>query len=207
MVVDAQILPVRVPNQVVDGFVKDPDAVRASVIAAGVGTWRPNKGEVGSSIYDGMGFWGDHATMVRALAQACGRPVYPSAMFFRVTHPDTEAAYIHSDRESGDYTCVAYLSKHEDGTSGTAFWRHRESGVIRMPSFAEMRHDRESFNELKREMVEGSEEVWERVHFVEGKYNRCAIFEAPLFHSRHPRGGFGSNTDDGRMVWVCHFFI
>jgi hypothetical protein len=54
-------------------------------------------------------------------------------------------------------------------------------------------------------MVEGRPEVWECVEFVPGVYNRALIFEAPLFHSRHPKHGFGSTAEDGRMVWVCHY--
>lgn len=198
-------VPVR--NVVVDGFVADPDKVRASALAAGFGTWRPNKGEVGSSIYDGMSFWGDHGVMLRALTQAVGRPVYPNSMFFRVTNADTEGAYVHSDREAGDYTAVAYLSQHEDGTSGTGFYRNRRTGLMRMPSFAEMAQDPAEFDRLKKEMVEGSEKDWEQLHFVEGKYNRCVVFDAPLFHARLPKHGFGATPDAGRMVWACHFCV
>lgn len=46
---------------VIDDFCPELDQVRSSALAAGFDTWRPNKGEVGSSIYEGMGFWGDHA--------------------------------------------------------------------------------------------------------------------------------------------------
>jgi hypothetical protein len=192
---------------VVDSFTPYPDAVRASALAAGFGTWRPNKGEVGSSIYEGMGFWGDHAMMVAPLMQHMGIPIVPNSMFFRVTNADTEAAYIHSDREMGDFTCVAYLSDHGDEETGTAFYRHRRTGMSRMPSFEEMRSDPENFARLKEEMVRGSEEDWERIGFVAGRFNRGVIFEAPLFHSRVPRHGFASTPEEGRLVWAAHFMI
>jgi hypothetical protein len=192
---------------VVNDFTPYPDAVRASAIAAGFGTWRPNKGEVGSSIYDGMGFWGDHAMMIAPLMQHMGAPIVPNSMFFRVTNADTEAAYVHSDREAGDYTCVAYLSDHEDAGSGTGFYRHRHTGMTRMPSFEDMRGDPRAFERLKNEMVRGSDEDWERIAFVPGRFNRAVIFDAPLFHARSPRHGFASTPEQGRMVWVCHFMI
>jgi len=41
---------------VVDNFTPHADRARASALAAGFGTWRPNTREVGSSTYDGMCF-------------------------------------------------------------------------------------------------------------------------------------------------------
>lgn len=189
---------------VIDDFAPDIDAVRQSALASGFGTWRPNKGEVGSSVYDGMNFWGHHARMLAALMHHMGRVVIPNSMFFRVTNRDTEAAYVHSDREAGEYTCVAYLSEHAE-RSGTGFYRHRESGALSMASFEEMARDPESFARLKEQMVRGSGDDWELMRFVEGKYNRAVVFYAPLFHARSPRHGLGDGAEDGRMVWVSHF--
>jgi hypothetical protein len=189
---------------VIENFCPRIDEVRASALASGFGTWKPSKGEVGSSVYDGMNFWGRHSLMMHALTTYMGRPVLPNNMFFRVTNVATEAAYVHSDRESGDYTCVAYVSDHAD-VSGTGFYRHRETGMTHMPSFAELRERPEFFAQLKREMVGGSDEHWEQLDFVRGLYNRAVIFDAPRFHARVPKGGFSDNDMQGRMVWVCHF--
>jgi hypothetical protein len=189
---------------VIDNFTPRIDEVRASALASGFGTWRPNKGEVGSSVYDGMNFWGRHSLMLHALSYYMGRPVLPNSMFFRVTNADTEAAYVHSDREAGDFTCIVYLSDHSD-VSGTGFYRHRETSMTHMPSFAELRERPDLFDQLKREMVGGSDEHWEQLDFVRGIYNRAVIFDAPRFHARCPKNGFASTVEDGRMVWVCHF--
>jgi hypothetical protein len=191
---------------IVDNFCPRLDEVRDSALASGFGTWRPNKGEVGSSVYEGMSFWGKHALMIGALSYHLGLRILPNSMFFRVTNSGTEGAYVHSDRESGDFTCVAYLSDH-DAISGTGFYRHRESGMTHMPSFNEMSGDPEFFAKLKREMVNGSDEHWEQLDFVRGLYNRALVFDAPRFHARSPRHGFGESSSDGRMVWVCHFMI
>jgi hypothetical protein len=189
---------------VVDDFAPEAHIVRNSALAAGFGTWRPNKGEVGSSVYDGMGFWGDHAVMVRSLTNAVRETICPNSLFFRVTNKDTESAYVHSDREAGDFTCVAYLSEHSE-KSGTGFYRHRRTGMFCMPSFDEMRADPDGFARLKQEMVRGSDEDWELIDFVHGRFNRAVIFDAPLFHSRIPKHGFSDSPEEGRMVWVCHF--
>jgi uncharacterized protein DUF6445 len=192
---------------VVDHFVPQPDKVRESALLSGFGTWRPNKGEVGSSVYEGMNFWGDHATLLRALAKVTQRQIFPNSMFFRVTNETTEGAYVHSDREAGDYTAIVYLSRHGEGSTGTGFYKHRETGMTHMPSFAQMSADPEFFDRFKKEMVEGSAEHWHQTRFVPGDFNRALIFEAPLFHSRIPKHGFGFSPETGRMVWVCHFGV
>lgn len=187
--------------RVVDDFCSKVEEVRASALQSGFGKWTPNKGEVGSSIYEGMNFWGRHSLMLKALNDANVWVPYPNNMFFRVTNEETERAYIHSDREWGSRTCIAYLSKHDEYRSGTAFYRHRASGLLEMPPMAEL----QLLPDLKRDIVEGGEDVWEQYDFVKGAYNRALIFHAPLFHSRSPKNGIGTTADDGRMVWVCHF--
>lgn len=190
--------------QVFDDFCLNPEAVVESVKAAGFGTWRPNKGDVGSSVYEGMGFWGHHALMLRDLVRCLGQVVVPNSMFFRNTNKGMERAYIHSDRQTGNHTCIAYLSDHDE-TSGTEFFKHVPTGLTEMPSFEEMK-ELGIMEQLKSDMVSRDPEVWERVGFVEGKYNRAVVFEAPLFHSRYPLEGFGSSDTDGRLIWASHFY-
>lgn len=190
--------------EVVNDFCEDVDLVKQSVFDAGFGTWRPNKGEVGSSIYEGMGFYGAHAPMLRSLIAATNSVVVPNSMFFRVTNVDTETAYIHSDREMGAHTCIVYLSEHEE-SYGTAFFRHKPTGLIEMPSFAEMK-EMGIFEQLKEDMVERDPDKWEQLDFIEGKYNRALIFRAPLFHSRFPVHGIGDDSTSGRLIWATHFY-
>lgn len=193
---------------VYDDFIPCPTPIRDSALRAGFGAWRPNKGEVGSSVYTGMSFWGDHAPLLRSLSAAFdGRPIFPNSMFFRVTNEDTEAAYVHSDREAGAYTAIVYLSEHAEDESGTGFYEHIETGLREMPTFAELARDPVLFSTLKTQMVEGSPEHWKQLRFVSGKFNRALIFHAPLFHSRVPKQGFGTTPEDGRMIWAAHFYI
>lgn len=189
---------------VIDDFCQYPEKVSASVHAAGFGTWLPNKGEVGSSVYEGMGFWGDHAPMVKSLMHAVGGPVCPNTMYFRVTNVGMEEAYIHSDRETGNHTCVAYLSDHAE-MSGTAFYKHKGTGLTHMPSMEQMR-EQGIIEELKADMVSRDPNKWEQLDFVRAKYNRALIFQAPMFHSRFPFEGIGDTAESGRLVWASHFY-
>lgn len=190
--------------RVIDHFSPRIDEVRTSALQSGFGKWLPNKGEVGSSIYEGMNFWGLHSLMLGSLSVALKTAVFPNNMFFRVTNAETERAYVHSDRQWGAKTCVAYLSEHKDVSSGTGFFRHRETGMLEMPTFEEMK-TAGVFEKLKEDMVRGEEKDWEQTDFVRGIYNRALVFHAPLFHSRWPKHGIGNGAEDGRMVWVCHF--
>lgn len=189
---------------VVEDFCDDLERVKQSAFAAGFDTWNPNKGEVGSSVYEGMGFWGNHALMISALMRATSGVVVPNSMFFRVTNEGMEKAYIHSDRESGNFTCIAYLTEHEE-ESGTAFFMHKRTGLRSMPSFAEMQ-EMGILDELKEDMVSRDPDKWVQLDYVRGALNRALIFNAPLFHSRYPLEGIGSSLDTGRMVWVSHFY-
>lgn len=189
---------------VVDGFCPDIDRVVTSAFEAGFDTWNPNRGEVGSSVYDGMGFWGDHARMLKALMHVVGGPVLPNTMYFRATRTESEPAYIHSDRATGSSTCVCYLTEHAD-EYGTAFYRHKPTGLLQMPSFAEMRENG-TLDELKADMVSRDPDKWERVDFVQGRKNRALIFPSPLFHSRLPVTGFGDTLEMARIIWASHFY-
>lgn len=189
---------------VVDDFCEDIENVIDSVHQAGFATWNPNKGEVGSSVYDGMAFWGNHALMVRSIVPMVNSVVVPNTMFFRVTNENTEQAYIHSDRETGNWTCVCYMTDHDE-PSGTAFYRHKPTGWLEMPSFEDMR-DMGVFDQMKEDMVGRDPDKWEQVGYVEGKKNRAVVFYAPLFHSRFPVHGIGKDSKEGRLVWVSHFY-
>ena len=189
---------------VIDDFCDDPERVRKSAFAAGFDTWNPNKGKVGSSVYEGMGFWGDHAPMIRSLIRSVGGVVIPNSMFFRVSNVGMERAYIHSDRHAGAHTCIAYLTEHDEA-SGTAFYRHKRTGLTEMPTFEEMA-DMGIEEELKQDMVSRDPAKWEQVDYVRGQYNRALIFTAPQFHSRFPLEGIGDSFDNGRLVWASHFY-
>ena len=189
---------------VFDNFCPDIDRVKDSVFAAGFDTWNPTKGEVGSSVYEGMGFWGNHALMIRSLTRALGGAVLPNTMYFRVTNVGMEKAYIHSDRETGNHTCVCYLTEH-DKHYGTAFYRHRRTGLAEMPSFVQMQ-EMGILEELKADMVSRDPAKWTELDFVHGVKNRALVFPAPLFHCRVPFGGIGRTPKTGRLIWASHFY-
>lgn len=126
-------------------------------------------------------------------------------MFFRITNPKMEHALIHSDREYGEHTAIVYLSPNIGRHSGTAFYRHRETGWEDMPALDDLMKDRAFFHKIRQQMLDASDEDWESYQFVEAKFNRCLVFDAPKIHCRIPKVGYGTHEHDSRMVWVAHF--
>jgi hypothetical protein len=191
--------------QVFDNFIDDPERVRQSAIRSGFGTWNPNKGDIGANFYEGVNFWGDHATLFRALHKKIGT-IIPSSMFFRINNPKhVQHSLIHSDRDYGEHTAIVYLSPTSCERSGTAFYKHRETGWTDRPPLEELIKDPEFLAKYKQQERAADDRDWQMYRFVEAKYNRCLVFDAPKIHCRIPKLGYGTTENDSRMVWVCHF--
>lgn len=189
---------------IIDDFVADPIRVRQSALESGFGSWKPSKGAIGSSVYDGMNFYGDHATILETIYKKVGFVGFPNSMLFRVTNETTERAYVHSDVTAGDTTCILYLSEHAD-KYGTGFYRHRETGADFMPPLAELAKYPEFLEKLKADINDSGKHLWEEVQFVEGKFNRAVVFKSHRWHRRFPEHGFGADEHSGRMIHICHF--
>lgn len=188
-----------------DSFLQDPDAMLRSALVSGFGKWRPNKGEMGPDYFDGVNFYGDHARGVRSITAAMQQPVYPNKMFFRSTTKKTEPAVVHSDRLTGDVTCLVYLSKHED--SGTEFYRHTPTGLFALPPVPYLLEHQDLFTQLKKDCAGRDPEVWEKIGAVQAQWNRAIFFPSPIFHCRYPYTGFGETEKEGRIIWGCHFML
>lgn len=104
---------------------------------------------------------------------------------------------IHSDYGMGEYAAHVYLSTGWPADSGTSFWRHRESG-------SERRLGAEDADLLK-DANDASK--WERYSLCPGKFNRCLIHDATLWHCAEPVGGWGAGPEDGRLVLTTFFSL
>ena len=183
---------------VVDDFCEYLGEVKYSALTAGLGTWNPEGHS--TSKYSGIGYNGDHALMLLPLVLHTGRMLVPNLMFFRRTTKDTGRPHVHSDRESGDHTCVCYMSENSS-PSGTAFYRHIPTGLTSMPSHQEMRA-MGILEEIEADMKSSSPDKWEQIEYVESKKNRAVIFDSARFHSRIST----EDTEEERLVWVAHYY-
>ncbi len=176
--------------------------IRQSALQGGFGTWSPPTHRFGKGYYEGMGFKGDMASLHASISSALGRPIYPNASFFRASFGDKLERLIHSDRNSGDYTAIVYLSEHDHENHGTSFFLHRASNKREMPTLQEL-EEAGTTEEWNKDMLDESK--WEQLDVVRGLFGRLLIFSAPMFHGRFPAHGFGDSPETGRMAWVCHF--
>lgn len=187
-----------------DNFLANPDAVRQSAIASGFGSWRPTKGAIGSSVYDGLNYKGDHATIIETIYNKVGFIGFPNCCLFRVTNEDTERAYVHSDIGEGDTTVIVYLSQHDD-KYGTGFFKNKRTGSFAMSPLSELVANPIEFETTKAEINSSTEKEWEEVEFVQGEYNRAVAFKSHRWHRRFPEHGFSKDIETGRMIWIGHF--
>jgi GNAT superfamily N-acetyltransferase len=90
---------------------------------------------------------------------------------------------------------VLYLQGDQ---TGTAFWRHRETGATQI---------REGDQELLQK-VEGdwdNPEAWEQVAHVNARPGRAIFYSSATFHSRWPFAAAGTGPGDGRLIVVAFF--
>lgn len=126
---------------------------------------------------------------------------------FRVSQLDDPFVnFIHADpvRWGG----VAYLNLPEHSLGGTAFWRHRETGLEQHPFDDWAKYGFRSEAEAWRTLVQKDgieEDKWELTLFVPARFNRLILFNSRLYHSHMPRRSFGDTLETARLVQVFFF--
>lgn len=106
------------------------------------------------------------------------------------------------------FSGILYLSRPEDCRGGTEFYRHRRTGLDRVPRKAdEIRAAGYSdINALVEDVVNrdtNKPSRWERTMTVPMRYNRLILFDPWLFHDA--AAGFGSSAENGRLVVLMFF--
>lgn len=173
-----------------DSFLANPDAVRAHALASTFIDWPGPDGE----IYKRVSL--TEVPRLRERIEAIMGPVDMFGMGYRLNfNGEMPNAAIHSDLGWGTHALVLYLC---DGPGGTAFWRHHATGAHRIDPgdtdlFEQVRHD---WN---------NEDAWSIRGVARMRYNRAAIYESALFHSRYPFPAFGNCPENGRLVAVAFF--
>ncbi|QSB17012.1 hypothetical protein JQS43_12515 [Natronosporangium hydrolyticum] len=102
-----------------------------------------------------------------------------------------------------DWTAVIYLSLDTDCSGGLGIYRHRETGLERVPRGSDLAAYRcSSLEEFdSRYIMRDSlhDDRWELLHQVDIRYNRCVLFRGSrLFHGITRT--FGGGSADGRLT-------
>ncbi len=138
------------------------------------------------------------------LAERLGHAIKPGLSCFRLNlKGELPHSWVHADMICAEWATVLYLNLPEQCQGGTAFWRHRELGIDRMPegTLAEIGYDFVHAMDMEWKRLE----QWEQVGVMPMQWNRLITYPTKMFHSRWPFESFGTGPADGRLIWVCFY--
>lgn len=106
------------------------------------------------------------------------------------------------------YSGILYLSRPEDCRGGTDFFRHRRTGLDRVPQDAQtmIAAGYADPNKLIEEVVNADTlypAKWERTFTAPMRFNRLILFSPWMFHNSG--AGFGATPENGRLVYLMFF--
>ena len=106
------------------------------------------------------------------------------------------------------YSGILYLSLPEQCRGGTDFFRHKRTGLERVPTDAAeiVAAGYADINALVGEVVNRDTlrpAAWEKLFTVPMRFNRLILFSPWLFHNS--ARGFGYRPEDGRLVHLMFF--
>lgn len=130
------------------------------------------------------------------LTKFLGREPKNITMFLRMSPAGVTVPHVaHTDALMGTYSLMLYLQTNSD--SGTAFLRHKESGITYHPE-----------HELFKNLItrdQNNTQSWQIYNTIESVENKALIFDAALVHCAYPVGGYGTTQRDSRIVLTCFF--
>ena len=192
---------------IIDDFLTDPHAVRAAALGLG---YDP---ALKAGNYPGL--LSDRPLAIRGLDAAVsariGVPVAPMAGtshgHCRLTLAgDKGASGVHID--PCFYSGILYLSLAEHARGGTDFFRHRPTGLDRIPT-TDLALAQSGFADVNAAIAQTvnadtlKPARWEKLMTVPMRFNRLLLFSPWLFHNAAP--GFGKTLVNGRLVMLLFF--
>lgn len=192
---------------VIDDFLSDPHQLRGAALGLG---YDP-KAQHGN--YPGL--VSSRALTVRGLDGAVsarvGVPLVPMAGtshgHCRITLAgDRGASGVHVD--PCFYSGILYLSPDDQARGGTDFFRHRPTGLDRIPT-TDLALAQSGFADVNAAIAQTvnadtlKPARWEKLMTVPMRFNRLLLFSPWLFHNAAP--GFGKTLETGRLVMLLFF--
>ncbi len=103
---------------------------------------------------------------------------------------------------------ILYLTAPEHCRGGTDFYRHRRTGLERVPATLDgiQAAGYPTGDALVQDVVNRDTckpAAWERTFTAPMRFNRLILFSPWMFHNSAP--GFGTGPDDGRLVYLMFF--
>ncbi|GAA4825460.1 hypothetical protein GCM10023232_24310 [Sphingosinicella ginsenosidimutans] len=192
---------------IVDNFLADPMAARQAALALDYdpGFKKGNYPGLLSTRPLAIGGLDD------AVAGLIGRPVRPQP---GTSHGHCRLTLAREKGRSGVhidpcfYSGILFLTLPEHCRGGTDFYRHRRTGLDRVPEdrLDMVRAGYDDPNRLVEEVVNQDTlkpSRWERSFTAPMRFNRLLLFSPWMFHNSG--AGFGDRPDNGRLVHLMFF--
>jgi len=175
---------------VIDDFYNNAEEVRAHALSKDF-TVAGNYPGLRTEIELGPWFYGFKSHFEKLLNLKITRWPEEYNSVFQYTTKD-DKTWVHYD--ATQWACVVYLTPDAPLDSGTALYRHKETGIFRNTPDAAV-----DFNE-----VQTVDEDWEKVAEVGNLFNRAVIYNGNYYH-RSVRPGFGTCKFTGRLFQTFFF--
>jgi len=186
---------------VVDDFYQDPLRVREHAL-------RCNYSDVRAFNYPG--FQSEDCFPANAIKTAFERLIgerlqidEKSSTFgrFRLMYAHTASRLtIHTDSQS-DWTAIVYLNLPDQCQGGTAFYRHRATGMVGLEAGYQSASSWKQIEDLEAQTV-GKDtqnmEAWDVISLVSMRFNRLVLFRGFQFHSH--TCSWGDAPENGRLT-------
>lgn len=111
-----------------------------------------------------------------------------------------DSSWIHCDQTTM-WAGVCYLTPDAPLNSGTALYRHKQTGLYSAPRHADGSYDEETMNHIYQDSRDISK--WDMVDMVSNKFNRLVLYRGDLFHSSMEY--FGEDKETGRLFQTFFF--
>ena len=184
---------------IVDGFYTDVDAVREFALQQDFsvkGNYPGNRtvSFLNNSIKE---------TIERIVSPHAGKVTYWAEDRYTGAYQYTtsrERSWIHSDQTT-NWAGVCYLTPNAPLNSGTALYRHKETGLERAALLPDGSYDKETMDRVYKDSRDMSK--WDMVDMISNKFNRLVLYRGDIFHSSMEY--FGKDKYTGRLFQTFFF--
>jgi hypothetical protein len=193
---------------VVDGFLRDPHALRRLGLEADYVTMPTTQTYAGRNSRDPYPVAGMDAAIARITGQSVVALDLPAshARFRLCLAGETGSGGVHVD--NCHWTGVLYMTLDEHAQGGTDFFRHRQTDTLRAPVYPEdwAAWGGRDVDRMWKEVVvpqTNDPARWDLVRHVGMKFNRLVLFRPWLWHNATP--GFGDEAQNGRLIYTVFY--
>ena len=191
---------------VIDDFLREPDAVRRRALEL---TYARPGHYPGQTSMEEIKLPGLTETISRIVQEPLHAPWTrdcPHECCRLALASDDQPGRVHVD--TSHWSGILSLSRNEDSSGGTEFFRHRRTGTDHLPltpaGLSAAGYG--SYNELDADILQKDSldrSKWEQVLSVPMRFNRLILIQPHYWHTAGP--GFGQNVENGRLVYLMFF--